>query len=125
MWLCPFLPFINDSPENFYSLLNICRETGVKGILNFGIGLTLREGNREYFYRKLDEHFPGLKQKYIQTFRNSYECSSPNNNFLMKYFYDFCRQNNILCKIDDVFGYMNQFPQKPEQKMVQLELFNF
>ena len=61
-WLCPILPFINDNPENILSILDACAEAGVKGVINFGMGLTLREGNREYFYTKLDRYFPGLKQ---------------------------------------------------------------
>ena len=60
VWLCPILPFINDTKENITSILNECAEAGVKGIINFGMGLTLREGDREYYYAALDKHFPGL-----------------------------------------------------------------
>ncbi|MCF0106610.1 MAG: hypothetical protein HUJ53_07600 [Holdemanella sp.] len=67
VWLSPILPFINDSEENRIQLLNCCIEAKVYGIICFGFWLTLREGNREYFYQKLDEHFPGLKEKYIYT----------------------------------------------------------
>lgn len=71
VWICPILPYINDSLENLHTLLNYCKETDVKGIINFGMGLTLREGNREYFYAQLDKHFPGLKETYIKTYDNS------------------------------------------------------
>ena len=38
------------------------------------MGLTLRKGNREYFYSQLDRHFPGMKEKYIQTYGLQYQC---------------------------------------------------
>lgn len=59
VWLSPILPYINDTEENIWGLLNYCVEAEVKGIVCFGIGLTLREGNREYFYQQLDKCFPG------------------------------------------------------------------
>ena len=66
VWLCPILPFINDTEENIRGILDYCVRAKVKGIINFDMGVTLRDGNREYFYKKLDEHFPGLKEKYIR-----------------------------------------------------------
>jgi len=115
VWLSPFLPFINDTKENLLGILNYCKQASVKGIICFGIGLTLREGNREYFYNKLDQYFPSLKNRYIQTYGNSYEITSSNNNELMKLFVDFCKENNILYKIEDCFDYLNEFPEQFEQ----------
>ena len=86
VWLCPILPYINDTEENINSILDSCIETGVKGIINMGMGLTLRQGNREYFYRKLDEHFPGLRERYVREFGNSYSIPSPNDDELRKIF---------------------------------------
>ena len=114
VWLSPFLPYINDTEENIRGLLRYCIEAKVYGVLCFGIGLTLREGNREYFYEKLDKHFPGLKQKYIKTFGNSYECRSQNHNYLMKIIQEECKKHDILCNVRDVFAYMNTFEQKEE-----------
>ena len=71
-WLCPVLPFLNDTEENLRGILSYCFDAGVKGIVCFGMGLTLREGDREYYYQKLDEHFPGLRQRYVQTYGLSY-----------------------------------------------------
>jgi len=68
VWLTPILPFINDTEDNISGILDMCREANVYGIICFGMGLTLREGNREYFYEQLDRLFPQLKQKYIQTY---------------------------------------------------------
>lgn len=79
VWLTPILPFINDTEDNISGILDMCREANVYGIICFGMGLTLREGNREYFYEQLDRLFPQLKQKYIQTYRNQYIIESPAN----------------------------------------------
>jgi DNA repair photolyase len=84
VWLSPLLPFINDTEENLRGILKYCVEAKVYGILCFGIGLTLREGNREYFYQKLDQHFPGLKKIYQEKYRDSYEVISDHNNTLMQ-----------------------------------------
>ena len=112
VWFSPFLPYINDNFENLCGLLDYCISTRVKGILNFGIGLTLREGNREYFYKKLDEHFSGLKNQYIREFGNRYEISSSKNDELMSYFYSVCRKNKIMCNINEIFSYLHEFPKK-------------
>jgi DNA repair photolyase len=112
VWLCPFLPFINDTEENFRALLNYCIEAKVHGIICFGIGVTMREGNREYFYNELDEHFPGMKQKYIKEFGNSYECHSANNDKLMRILYAECHKHNILVGVDKVFAYLKEFENK-------------
>ena len=110
VWLCPILPFINDTAENLSGILNDCAEAGVKGILCFGMGMTLREGDREYYYAALDRHFPGLKQQYISLYGNSYELASPNTARLSDIFRTFCRANGILYRPSEVFAYLNEFP---------------
>ena len=121
-WLSPFLPFINDTEENLRALLEICVKARVKGIVCFGIGVTLREGDREYFYQALDRHFPGLKQKYCDTYGNAYMVNSPNSGRLMGILRDVCTRQDILWKPDDVFAYLQAFPQKAEYE--QLSLFD-
>ena len=64
VWLCPLLPYINDTPENLRAILDMCFDVGTKGIIMFDAGLTLRDGNRAYFYQALDRHFPGLREVY-------------------------------------------------------------
>lgn len=119
VWLSPILPFINDTEENLLGILNYCREAGVKGIICFGFGVTMREGNREYFYQKLEENFPGMKERYENAFGNQYECNSPNQGALMKIFIEFCQQHQIMWRIEEVFAYMKKF----EQLQQQLSLF--
>jgi DNA repair photolyase len=115
VWLSPILPFINDTEENLRGILNYCIEAKVKGILCFGFGVTMREGNREYFYKQIDQLFPGLKEKYNRIFKNSYECNSPNHKHLMSVFKEVCQNNNILWQVDDVFAYMKRFEEKEQQ----------
>ena len=116
VWLDPILPFINDTEENLRGILEYCVRAKVYGIICFGMGMTLREGNREYFYSKLDEHFPGLRQKYHRKYGYSYEVTSDNNNRLMKIFYDECRKHGIVCNNNEIFRYLYTYEVKgPEQ----------
>lgn len=115
VWLCPILPYINDTADNINSILDSCIEADVKGILCFGMGLTLRKGNREHFYQKLDEHFPGLKNRYVNEFGNDYFIPSPDNDRLMDIFYRKTSQNNILNNSQEIFEYLHDFPQKSYQ----------
>ena len=115
VWLCPILPYINDTTENINSILDSCIDADVKGIICYGIGLTLREGNREYFYEKLDHHFPGLKDRYMKEFGNSYSIPSPNSEELMNLFFKRTSRNNILNNPREIFEYLNDFPQKSRQ----------
>ncbi len=115
VWLTPVLPFINDTEENILGILEYCKDAGVKGILTFGIGLTLRFGNREYYYKKLDEHFPNLKLKYMHKFGASYGIRSQNNAKLTKIIRDFCKKNNMIYGEKAVFSYVWEFPEKEKQ----------
>ena len=115
VWLCPILPFINDTEDNINSILDYCIDADVKGIFCHGMGMTLREGNREYFYQKLDEHFPGLKEKYIERYGNAYSIPSPNERELMRIFKRRTFENGILNNFNDVFSFLNEFPQKSYQ----------
>ena len=112
VWLTPILPFINDTEENITKILSECVRVGVKGIICFGMGLTLREGDREYFYEALDKHFPGLKERYIKTFGNAYEVPSPNSGKLMQLLKTTCKENGIICDPDECFKYLNDLPDK-------------
>lgn len=123
VWLSPILPYINDTEENINGILDLCIEAGVYGIICFGMGVTLREGNREYFYRQLDSKFPGLKEKYIQQYGNQYIIESPINNKLMDLFNKKCSKNNIVHNNEQIFQFLNTFEEK--EKDVQLNLFDY
>ena len=115
VWLTPVLPFINDTEENIVAILNECIRVGVKGIVCFDMGLTLREGDREYYYAALDKFFPGLKQKYIECYGNAYELPSPNAKSLMELFRKICSDNGILSNPEACFQYIREMPDKYQQ----------
>lgn len=115
VWLTPILPFINDTVENITAILNECVRTGVKGVIDFGMGLTLRDGDREYYYAALDKHFPGLKERYIKQYGNAYELPSPNAEELTKVFKQICSENDMMSTPDKCFRYMADLPDKYPQ----------
>ena len=119
VWLTPILPYINDTEENIRAILDACIRVGVKGIVCFDMGLTLREGDREYYYAALDKHFPGMKEKYIAKYGNAYELSSPRSRELMALFRRTCRENGILHTPGECFSYLTEFP----EKYTQMSLF--
>lgn len=112
VWMTPILPFINDNEENIMNILKACKKAGVYGIMTFGIGLTLREGDREYYYEKLDSYFPGLKNRYIRKYGNSYELKVPDEERLYKLLISYCTANNIEYRPDRLFKYLYTFKDK-------------
>lgn len=123
VWLDPILPFINDTEENLMGLLNYCAEASVYGIICMGMGMTLRDGNREYFYEKLDELFPGLTLKYRATYGDAYEVLSPNHEKLMNIFNEFCDTHGIVRDKEEIFRYMREY--NNNTLGTQMSLFDF
>ncbi|MBO5424954.1 MAG: radical SAM protein [Lachnospiraceae bacterium] len=123
VWLSPFLPFINDTEENLRGLMDYCIKAGVYGIMNFGIGLTLRDGNREYFYAQLDKLYPGMKEKYMRTYEDAYEVTSPNNEKLMKIFTELCIEHGIQYDKEELMRYMREY--KNKTLGTQMSIFDF
>ena len=121
VWLCPILPFINDTEENILGILRYCAEAKVKGVICFGMGVTLREGNREYFFAQLDRLFPGMKEQYIRTFGLSYENTSPRNAELMRLYHAFCEEHGMMHDNAEIFTYLRTFTDKSDE--TQLSLF--
>ena len=118
VWLTPILPFINDTEDNITAILNECVRVGVKGIIDFGMGLTLREGDREYYYAALDRHFPGMKERYIKRYGNAYELPSPDAKELMGLLHRICKDNGILSSPDECFGFIRELPDKYPQMSI-------
>ena len=112
VWMTPILPFINDNEENVMNILKACKKANVYGIMTFGIGLTLREGDREYYYEKLDSYFPGLKNRYIRKYGNSYELKVPDEERLYKLLTSYCTANNIEYRPERLFKYLYTFKDK-------------
>lgn len=117
VWMSPFLPFINATTENVEGILDYCIRAEVYGIICFAIGMTLREGNREYFYRALDQHFPGVKERYQRRYGHAYEIASSKNAELMKLLHDTCRKHGIVSSRDEVFAYLHAFPEEVYEQL--------
>lgn len=115
VWLSPILPFINDTRENIEGILDYCIQAGVWGIITFGMGVTLREGDREYFYAALDKHFPGMKGQYHRRYGYAYELPSDREKELLELFHKICRENGIVSNTNQCFQYLYEFPEKYEQ----------
>lgn len=115
VWLSPILPFINDTRENIEGILDYCIRAKVHGILCFGMGMTLREGDREYFYAALDKHFPGMKEQYHRKYGYAYEIPSDRNRELMGLVRKTCKEQGMLLGAERCFAYLNEFPEKYEQ----------
>lgn len=115
VWMTPILPFINDTRQNIDGILDYCIEAKVHGIICFEMGVTLREGDREYFYAALNQHFPGMREKYHTRYGYSYEVTSDRNAELMQIFKERCIQHGILYRADECFAYLHEFPEKYEQ----------
>lgn len=120
VWLSPLLPFLTDTEDNLRTILGYCIDAGVKGIVCFGIGMTLRNGDREYYYNSLDRHFPGLRCEYHKRYGNAYEVNSPDNDRLMKLFHSTCEKYSIIHTPDECFRYINEMP----EAYSQLSLFD-
>ncbi len=121
VWLCPVLPFLTDTEENIGGILDYCARAGVRGVISFGMGLTLRDGNREYFYRALDRHFPGLRERYVRAYGDAYELPSPNAASLDAFFHRRSEKLGLWHNNDKIFRWLREFPEPVEKE--QLSLF--
>jgi len=111
--LMPILPFINDTSENIKAIINKAAESGAKFVYAM-FGVTLREKQRDYFFLKLEEHFPGMKNKYIEKYGDSYNCTSDNAKNLYGIYVSECKRLGLLYKMEDIIdGYktMNSYEQ--------------
>lgn len=120
VWLSPILPFINDTEENISGILDMCAEAKVYGVICFGMGLTLREGNREYFYEQLDRLFPGLKEQYIRTYGDQYMIESGNSQKLMRLFHRKCEKYGVVHDNDQIFRYLSAFEEKDDGRQLSI-----
>ncbi len=115
--MMPILPFLEDDPENIRQIIKLAKDSGASYIIP-AFGMTLRPGSREYYYQKLDLLFPGVKDKYIQTFGENYQCNVPNWRQL----------NDIFLEEINIAGLKSSIPVfEPEKKIGkkrQISLFD-
>jgi len=103
VWMSPILPYLEDNEENIRAIVSKAKAAGVTYILCFGVGTTMREGSREYFYKNLDLHFPSLKEQYVKTYNNNYICPSPVAEKLYQIFTTMCDEFGIIYHEDEIF----------------------
>lgn len=120
VWITPLLPHINGTVENARALIDSCIACGVRGVILFGAGLTLRDGDRQYYYSRLDEHFSGMKEQYMHEFGDAYELPCEESTAVISMVRDECRKHGMMMD-DDVFRYMHAFSDTPAPR--QLERF--
>ena len=101
--LMPLLPFIEDTEDNISEIIELAHKNGAKFIYP-AFGVTLRNNQRQWYYTKLDELFPGLKAKYISTYGDSYECRSKNSKKLWALFKSRCDEYGILYRMEDIIS---------------------
>ena len=121
VWLCPILPWLNDTEENIRGIVEACADAGVKGIICFGMGLTLRDGNREHYYTQLDRHFPGLKERTIRTYGSAYELRSAHDMELTALFHRLCAKYGIWHDNDKIFRWLSQLEDPDQLSFFQQE----
>lgn len=97
----PVLPFITDKEDAIKELVRLASKAGAKFIHTY-MGMTLRDNQRNYYYEKLDKYFIGLKEKYIKTYKDNYNCMAPNYKRLYKVFTDECKKYGILYNMKDI-----------------------
>jgi DNA repair photolyase len=117
-WMTPLLPGITANKENVQSIVEACSQVGVSFMIVFEMGTTMREGSREFFYQKLDQHYPGLKERYQSYYKDAYECRAPNHHELWETFKETCTKHHIIydvAKIKELY----RIPEKNNQ----LQLF--
>ena len=115
VWMTPILPGLTDTEKNVRTILDWCVDAGVKGIVCFDMGMTLRDGCREYYYRALDRHFPGLSQHYRRRYGSAYNVRSEHSAALMALFHETCEAHGILHDPEECFRYIARLPRREEQ----------
>ncbi|MDE6469720.1 MAG: radical SAM protein [Eubacterium sp.] len=97
----PTLPFITDKPEDIRQMVYLAHKNGAKFIHTF-LGMTLRENQRDYYYRQLAKHFLNLKDRYIKAYGDRYVCNAQNHNYLFGIFKNECDKYGILYDMKDI-----------------------
>ncbi len=101
--LMPVLPFLTDAPENVEAVVRQAARAGARWVFpGYCFGVTLRQNQREYFYERLDEEFPGLRERYSRTFGDRYVCRSPQARALGTIFRRACREEGLVYRMEDI-----------------------
>ena len=101
--LMPVLPFIEDNERNLRGIVARAADCGARFIYP-QIGVTLRANQRQWYYERLDERFPGLREKYEETYGERYDCASPRAAKLYAVLEDACRERGVLLHMPEIIA---------------------
>ncbi len=116
--MTPLLPYITDTEENVLKIIRLACENGARFVFSM-FGVTLRQNQRDYYYQKLDEHFPGIAHKYRNVYRSNYYCASPKAKQLRALFQSECKKYGLLYQMGDIVAAYK----KKKPLMEQITLF--
>lgn len=105
--MMPILPFINDNERNLRGIVRRAKDAGA-GFVSPSFGLTLRENQRDFYYDKLKERWPGLDERYRRTYGEKYSCDSPKAKSLYYAFCDECVKQGMLYRMEDIISFYKQ-----------------
>ncbi|MBI9066428.1 MAG: radical SAM protein [Salinivirgaceae bacterium] len=97
--LMPVLPFINDTVENITNIIEKTALNGGKYIIGW-MGMTLRDNQRDYYYKALDKYFPGISESYKSRYKEQYSVSVPDSLVLQNTFNSTCKKFNLPTKME-------------------------
>lgn len=101
VWLNPLLPYLTDTEDNIRRVVQLTADHGGRFVVCF-FGMTLRTGNREYYFHALERDFPGIRDKYLHAFGNAYELTVPDAQRLYDAFRDECTRRHISWRFEDI-----------------------
>ncbi|MBQ2953087.1 MAG: radical SAM protein [Clostridia bacterium] len=101
VWLNPVLPCLTDTEENIRHIVRRTAENGGRFVVCF-FGMTLRTGNREYYFSALQRDFPGVREHYLREYGNAYEIPARNADALYAAFTDECRRHGLHWRFGDI-----------------------
>ena len=107
----PILPHLLDNEDNIKELVKKAYEHGVKFIIPW-FAVTLRNGQREYFFDKLGKISYELQSSYQTEAKDLYVFNSPRAKDLYRYFEYQCQNLKIAYKMEDVLNYNKLRPYK-------------
>ena len=119
--LMPVLPWITDDPANIREIVKQSALSGAKYLYNGGkrmFGLTMRDRQREYFYARLDERYPGLCARYKKTYGLDYGCNSPLAGLLWEEYVKACRENGVEYRMSQIISIIRKNYEEPQLSLL-------
>lgn len=101
VWLNPVLPFLTDTGDNIRRIVQLTADHGGRFVVCF-FSMTLRTGNREYYFDALERDFPGIRDRYLKTYGNAYEIPSPHVDVLYQELQNACTRYGLHWRFGDL-----------------------